>query len=498
MSDDQISDALAAGRDPYAETNLAQPPTAPANPPGTDRWRKVTTAVCASDMGGDSMQILRRGTGFHKTIATAVRGGKTLFAFASDPADLSDVGRAMCGQVLTYPSLSQEMCIEVLRASHSATGDVAEDTLRDPLPHDADLRLLPMTVLQAAYRARTTIDVAKTLSTAAARLRKPVGKTLSEIVLGDAVAAPIHRIVADMRAWKTGDLDWDEFSSAILLKGPPGNDKTLLAEVLAGEIRATLVATSYAGCQRHGHQGDMLKALSRTVNEAIQSVPSVFCIDEIDSFTHRTSARHSNNYILGVVNGLLEHLSELNQTPGVIVIGATNHPDLVDPAILRPGRFDLHLEMGPPDRTGIIRLLRKELQSAHATFDVEAVANHLLGASAAQVTALIRDAKGLARSQAAPLAQQYLITAAGHLAPSPSLDVLWRTAVHEAGHVVVAHLLGLPPAERATITLTGGFIDLPSTPLETRSSALNRVAALLGGRAAEELLLGENSNGAGL
>lgn len=234
MSDDQISDALAAGRDPYAETNLAQPPTAPANPPGTDRWRKVTTAVCASDMGGDSMQILRRGTGFHKTIATAVRGGKTLFAFASDPADLSDVGRAMCGQVLTYPSLSQEMCIEVLRASHSATGDVAEDTLRDPLPHDADLRLLPMTVLQAAYRAPTTIDVAKTLSTAAARLRKPVGKTLSEIVLGDAVAAPIHRIVADMKAWKTGHLDWDEFSSAILLKGPPGTARHFWPKLLRG------------------------------------------------------------------------------------------------------------------------------------------------------------------------------------------------------------------------------------------------------------------------
>ena len=79
-----------------------------------------------------------------------------------------------------------------------------------------------------------------------------------------------------MKAWKTGDLDWDEFSSAIPLKGPPGNGKTLLAEALAGEIGATLVATSYVDCQRQGHQGDMLKALSRTVNEAIQTVPSVF------------------------------------------------------------------------------------------------------------------------------------------------------------------------------------------------------------------------------
>ena len=111
---------------------------------------------------------------------------------------------------------------------------------------------------------------------------------------------------------------------------------------------------------------------------------------------------------------------------------------------------------------------------------------------------MIRDAKGLARSQAAPHAQQHVITAAGHLAPSPTLDILWRAAVHDAGHVVVAHLLGLPPAERATITLAGGFIDIPSTPIETRSSALNRVAALLGGRAAEEFLLSESSNGAGL
>lgn len=112
----------------------------------------------------------------------------------------------------------------------------------------------------------------------------------------------------------------------------------------------------------------------------------------------------------------------------------------------------------------------------HATFDVKAVVNHLMGASAAQVAAVIRDARGLARSQAAPHAQQHVITAAGHLAPSPTLDILWRAAVHDAGHVVVAHLLGLPPAERATITLAGGFIDIPSTPIETRSSPLNLVA----------------------
>ncbi|MEP4195943.1 MAG: hypothetical protein ABJL99_09945 [Aliishimia sp.] len=104
----------------------------------------------------------------------------------------------------------------------------------------------------------------------------------------------------------------------------------------------------------------------------------------------------------------------------------------------------------------------------------------------------------VARAQKYPLQQSHLEAAASRVCPVLDEDLLWRIAVHEAGHIVVAHTLGLPPAERATITNTGGFVDIPSPMLESAQSAKNRITALLGGRAAEQVVLGEALNGAGI
>lgn len=129
---------------------------------------------------------------------------------------------------------------------------------------------------------------------------------------------------------------------------------------------------------------------------------------------------------------------------------------------------------------------------------LDPIADQLLGSSGAQVTALVREARGLARAEQSPLNQQHLETAAARICQALDPDLLWRVAVHEAGHIVVAHALCLPPAERATITNTGGFVDIPTPMLEGAQAAQNRIAALLGGRAAEQIVLGEALNGAGL
>ncbi|MEP0961037.1 MAG: AAA family ATPase [Roseobacter sp.] len=284
----------------------------------------------------------------------------------------------------------------------------------------------------------------------------------------------------------------------MLFHGPPGNGKTLLATALAGSLGIPLIATSYSDCQRHGHQGDMLKALSGKVEDAINAVPCVFFLDELDGFTHRNRKGRNSDYIVGVVNGLLEHLTHLNDTPGVIVLGATNFPDMIDPAVVRPGRFDLKIEISTPDRASVLQILRHVLGPDAKAMQLDPVADQILGSSGAQITALLREARGLARSELCPLNQSHLEAVASPISPALDTGILWRICVHEAGHLVVAHSLGLPPAQRAMITNSGGFVDIPSPMLESAQSAKDRIAALLGGRAAEQVILGEVLNGAGL
>ena len=146
----------------------------------------------------------------------------------------------------------------------------------------------------------------------------------------EAVVA-FDQLVEDLDAWRAGEIAWHEVTSSVLLSGPPGTGKTLLAQAVAGSAAAHFVKTGYAECQKAGHQGDMLKALYAAADQAIAKAPSVFFLDEIDSFYCR--GQSSNGYITGVVNGLLILLDRLNATPGMIVIAATNFVENVDPAI---------------------------------------------------------------------------------------------------------------------------------------------------------------------
>jgi ATP-dependent Zn protease len=376
---------------------------------------------------------------------------------------------------------------------------LAEEVLLALLPEDPDLAGLPLEVIEGAFQEGTTVRVAKALACAANRLRMPLGATtLDDIVLNEAVANPVNQLVDDVRDWQAGRLTWRDVSSSILLYGPPGNGKTLLATALAGSMSAPLVATSYSDCQQHGHQGDMLKALSRKVEEAVRLAPSVFFLDELDGFSKRDKPGRSNDYIVGVVNGLLEHLTRLNETPGVVVLGATNYPHLIDPAVIRPGRYDVHLRMDDPDRTAILAILRHALQSETGDFQLGPIADQLLGLSAAQVTAMIREARGLARRGNEELSQSHLTTVSSRVNRQLDPAVLWRMAVHEAGHLLIAHELGLPMPVKASITMAGGAIDIPTTPLDSLESASGRLVALLGGRAAEQVVLGYAMNGSGL
>jgi cell division protease FtsH len=462
------------------------------------RWRGFEIVVQQEALTGSNSETDKREEHFENAIASAVRKGMKVIILSQCAASLPPVGRAMCQNTVQLPPLSAKTWIEVLRVTHSTTGEVATKNLRALLPEPASLANLPLAVIESAFGEPTTLTVVKALADAAARIRKPTGKTLEDVVLNNSARAPISRLVADVRAWRSGNLPWSEVSASVLLFGPPGNGKTLLASALAGSLEVPLISTSYSNCQRHGHQGDMLRALSDKVEEAIRNAPSVFFLDELDSFTRRDAPGRRSDYIVGVVNGLLEHLSVLNDTPGVVVVGATNYLEMIDPAITRPGRFDMHLEIGHPERTAITRILANASGMDANQFDLTPLGDQLMGVTGAQVAATVRLARGLARSEAVELQVRHLQEAASKIAPPLDPDVLWRTAIHEAGHIIVAHHLDLPPARKAELTNVGGSVEFPERPLECQTTTRHRIATLMGGRAAEQVILGIASNGAGL
>ncbi|SNR64525.1 Peptidase family M41 [Puniceibacterium sediminis] len=235
--------------------------------------------------------------------------------------------------------------------------------------------------------------------------------------------------------------------------------------------------------------------MNEKVEEAVARAPCVFFLDEMDSFMIRNRSSRHSDYNIGIVNGLLEQLTRLNETAGVIVVGAANHLGLIDPAILRPGRFDLRHEIGPPDRSGIERILSGSL-NADAGLDIDTAARRLVGCSGAAVAAAIREAKAQARRQDTPVSNVHLTAAIDRVAADRSDDEAWRIAVHEAGHVVVTWTLTGQLPSLVRLTPDGGEVHHRRARVETLDTARDHIAGLLAGRAAEKVILGSASSGA--
>jgi cell division protease FtsH len=425
--------------------------------------------------------------------------GRPILLIAAGRDDLSVSARAVLTRELAWSATTADDVVESLRATHSVTGQLAEVAIRAALPAPEALAALPAPLWQRALSDASPLRAARSLAAFYDALPRPTGPTLDDLCGQPRVHALLGGLVDDLDAWRTGTLPWGEMASSALLCGPPGTGKTLAAGALAGSAGAHLVATSYADCQRAGHLGDYLAAMADRVEEAIANVPSIFFIDEIDSFATRDGSSGTNSrYMNSVVNGLLEHLSRLHATPGVLVIAATNHPSRIDPAITRAGRFDRHVHLTHPDRAGIDAILRGHLGPRLGSLDPGLVVDRLVGTSGAEIAATARMALGYARRQGRALTLDDLWDAAGEVAPAQSASDLHAIAVHEAGHIVAAAHLGLALPGSARITPRGGEVEVGTPARVTRRTAEARLAALMAGRAAERLLLDDVGNGAGI
>ncbi len=314
-------------------------------------------------------------------------------------------------------------------------------------------------------------------------------------------------LAADLARYRGGALPWCDIENGAILHGPPGTGKTLFARALAGSCGIPLFSHSFASWQAKGHLGDLLKALRAAFDEARKCAPCVLFIDELDSVGSRDEpvGDHSS-YQRQVVNGLLESLDGTVGRGGVVVLGATNKLDSIDPAILRPGRLGRIVEIQLPDLQGRLGILRHHLRGELADVDLGGLADEVGGASGAVLAQLVREARAAARRESRPLSEADLWAAVPKGVELTEASFR-RACVHEAGHLVVgmelAPVSGLVPtgacvrrhvrhgkANRTDFRMVEGFD-------RTRECVEAILMVFLAGMAAEEVILGSRGDVSG-
>ncbi|MBL0370892.1 ATP-binding protein [Rhizobium sp. KVB221] len=162
---------------------------------------------------------------------------------------------------------------------------------------------------------------------------------------------------ADLALWRQGQLDWSELSTRLLLSGPPGTGKTTFAKALRNTLGVPLIATSVAHWLEPGYLGDVLKAMTAAFETAKSHSPCILFVDELDNIGSRGRSSQHSDYWDSLINRMLELLDGSNRHDGVVVVGATNHPDRIDSALLRSGRLEKHVVISPPDTDALVGIL---------------------------------------------------------------------------------------------------------------------------------------------
>lgn len=300
----------------------------------------------------------------------------------------------------------------------------------------------------------------------------------------------------------------------VLLVGPPGTGKTLLAKAVAGEANAPFFSISGSDFVEM-YVGVGASRVRDLFSQAIKKSPSIIFIDEIDAVgRHRgTGNGNSNDEREQTLNQMLVEMDGFGTNSGVIVIAATNRPDVLDPALLRPGRFDRQITVNKPDAQG-----REDILKVHSRFkplapdvDLHSIAMDTIGYTGADLENLLNEAALLAaRRHKKAITAIEIQDAASRVEMGTekkshkySEKVKKLTAYHEAGHAVVSYYLDKhdPVKEISIIPRglgAGGYTwyQQQDEDMNSREQMLELLISLLGGRVAEAISLDDISTGA--
>jgi cell division protease FtsH len=299
----------------------------------------------------------------------------------------------------------------------------------------------------------------------------------------------------------------------VLLVGPPGTGKTLMARAVAGEANVAFfsIAASEFVEMFVGVGASRVRDLFKRAKDA---APSIVFIDEIDAVGRQRGAGlgGGNDEREQTLNQMLAEMDGFDQNESVIVMAATNRPDVLDPALLRPGRFDRQVTVGLPDRNGRLNVLKIHTRGKPLAEDVslEALSRATIGFSGADLSNLANEAAlTAARRNAKKIFQRDFLEAfdriiLGTESPPLSNEEERRVvAYHEAGHAIVGVLTpGADPVLKVTIVPRGQALGVTASLPDddrrnySREYLMARMLVLLGGRAAEEVAIGEITTGA--
>ena len=300
----------------------------------------------------------------------------------------------------------------------------------------------------------------------------------------------------------------------VLLVGPPGTGKTLLARAVAGEAGVQFLSISGSDFVEL-YVGVGASRVRDLFNQAKADAPAIVFIDEIDAVGRQRGAGLGGGHDEReqTLNQLLVEMDGFAANEGVIVLAATNRPDILDPALLRPGRFDRQVYVGRPDIKGREEILKVHSRNKPLADDVDlkTVAKATGGFVGADLENLMNEAALLAaRSGARYITMEHLQEAMMKVIAGPEKQsrvvtehAKKLTAYHEAGHAVVIHALETPdPVHQITIIprgMAGGMtVSLPQEDkaYQSKRELEESIAVCLGGRVAEQLMLGDISTGA--
>ena len=352
-------------------------------------------------------------------------------------------------------------------------------------------------------KARTTLGV-------------PDGKkvTFADVAGADEEKAELQEVVDFLKNPAKFTEIGAKIPHGMLLVGPPGTGKTLLARAVAGEAGVQFLSISGSDFVEM-YVGVGASRVRDLFEQAKKIAPAIIFIDEIDAVGRKRGSGLGGGHDEKeqTLNQLLVEMDGFSRTEGVIVLAATNRPDILDPALLRPGRFDRQIHVGRPDVKG-----REEILKVHArdkkldaSVNLNTVARSTAGFTGADLSNLLNEAAILAARDSRPgLTMEDLNEALMKITAGPAKKSrvqtrkdLKETAIHEAGHAVAMYNLPTHDAVRHITIIPrgqslGSTWSLPKDDSSnlTRNEMYEQIVSLLGGRVAEALFIGDISVGA--